>query len=162
MDLHPILLRSTKREDKFGLLSLTKYSLRLVMGFLERPEIPLKVSQEVLKKVIEFCEYHAENEFPEIEKPLKSSNMQEVVDEWDAKFVEVDMEFLFELILAAKDMEIKSLMDLTCAKVHGMHLLLSFFSSGDYYLSFSHSPGLKSDLPTSSLSGGFYDQRENS
>jgi S-phase kinase-associated protein 1 len=83
-------------------------------------EIPLpNVRQEVLKKVIEFCEHHAENEFPDIEKPLKSSNMQEVVGEWDAKYVEVDMEFLFELILAANYMDIKSLLDLTCAKVHG-------------------------------------------
>ena len=83
-------------------------------------EIPLpNVRQEVLKKVIEFCEYHSENEFPDIEKPLKSSNMQEVVGEWDAKYVDVDMEFLFELILAANYMDIKSLLDLTCAKVHG-------------------------------------------
>mgnify|MGYP002043983303 CR=1 FL=1 len=43
--------------------------------------------------------------------------MQEVVGEWDAKYVEVDMEFLFELILAANYMDIKSLLDLTCAKV---------------------------------------------
>ena len=81
-------------------------------------EIPLpNVREEVLKKVIEFCEYHATNDFPDIEKPLKSSNMQEVVGEWDAKYVEVDMEFLFELILAANYMDIKSLLDLTCAKV---------------------------------------------
>jgi len=84
-------------------------------------EIPLpNVREEVLKKVIEFCEYHAEHDFPDIEKPLKSSNMQEVVGEWDAKYVEVDMEFLFELILAANYMDIKSLLDLTCAKVASM------------------------------------------
>jgi len=84
-------------------------------------EIPLpNVREEVLKKVIEFCEYHATNDFPDIEKPLKSSNMQEVVGEWDAKYVEVDMEFLFELILAANYMDIKSLLDLTCAKVASM------------------------------------------
>jgi len=84
-------------------------------------EIPLpNVRQEVLKKVIEFCEHHATEAFPDIEKPLKSSNMQEVVGEWDAKYVEVDMEFLFELILAANYMDIKTLLDLTCAKVASM------------------------------------------
>ena len=46
--------------------------------------------------------------------------MQEVVGEWDAKYVEVEMEFLFELILAANYMDIKSLLVLTCAKVASM------------------------------------------
>jgi hypothetical protein len=36
MDLRPItLLHSTRRKDKLGLMSLTKYNLSLVMGFLE-------------------------------------------------------------------------------------------------------------------------------
>ena len=40
--------------------------------------------------------------------------------EWDANFVEVDQETLFELILAANYMDIKPLLDLTCAKVASM------------------------------------------
>jgi hypothetical protein len=35
MNLHPILLHSTRGKDKLGLLSLTKYNLSLVMGFLD-------------------------------------------------------------------------------------------------------------------------------
>ena len=35
MNLHPILLPSTRTKDKLGLLSLTKYNLSLVMGFLD-------------------------------------------------------------------------------------------------------------------------------
>ena len=35
MNLHPILLHSTRTKDKLGLLSLTKYNLSLVMGFLD-------------------------------------------------------------------------------------------------------------------------------
>ena len=53
----------------------------------------------------------------EIEKPLKSAKMEEVVSEWDAAYVDVEQEMLFELILAANFMDIKSLLDLTCAKV---------------------------------------------
>ena len=56
----------------------------------------------------------------EIEKPLKSANMAEVVSEWDAAFVAIEQEMLFELILAANYMDIKSLLDLTCAKVASM------------------------------------------
>lgn len=56
----------------------------------------------------------------EIEKPLKSANMHDVVQEWYAKFVEVPQETLFELILAANYMDIKPLLDLTCATVASM------------------------------------------
>lgn len=43
--------------------------------------------------------------------------MAEVVQEWYATFVAVDQEILFELILAANYMDIKPLLDLTCATV---------------------------------------------
>ena len=52
-----------------------------------------------------------------IEKPLRSSKMEQVVPEWDAKFVDAPQETLFELILGANYMDIKPLLDLTCAKV---------------------------------------------
>lgn len=50
-------------------------------------------------------------------QPLKSANMGEVVQEWYSNFVAVDQEILFELILAANYMDIKPLLDLTCATV---------------------------------------------
>ena len=46
--------------------------------------------------------------------------MTDVVGEWDAEFVSIDQEMLFALILAANYMDIKSLLDLTCAKVASM------------------------------------------
>ena len=74
----------------------------------------------VLRRVISFCEHHVREPMHDIEKPLKSSNMAEVVSEWDANFVKVEQDVLFELILAANYMDIKSLLDLTCAKVASM------------------------------------------
>ena len=66
----------------------------------DEKDIPLpNVKGPTLKKVVEFMEYHKENATKEIEKPLKSANMHEVVPEWDANFVETDQETLFELIL---------------------------------------------------------------
>ena len=46
--------------------------------------------------------------------------MDEVVQEWYVTFAAVDQETLFELILAANYMDIKPLLDLTCATVASM------------------------------------------
>eukprot|EP00457_Paulinella_chromatophora_P012676 gb/GEZN01012904.1/.p1 GENE.gb/GEZN01012904.1/~~gb/GEZN01012904.1/.p1 ORF type:complete len:179 (-),score=52.53 gb/GEZN01012904.1/:474-1010(-) len=91
-------------------------------GDTEEKVIPLpNVKGNVLKLVVEYMKYHAENPPKDIEKPLKSANMAEVVgDPWDADFVDVVQELLFELILAANYMDIKPLLDLTCAKVASM------------------------------------------
>ncbi|CAM9633577.1 unnamed protein product, partial [Phaeothamnion confervicola] len=87
----------------------------------EKTEIPLpNVKNNVLSKVIEFCHHHREDPMMDIEKPLKSANMHEVVQEWYANFVQVEQELLFELILAANYMDIKALLDLTCATVASM------------------------------------------
>ena len=84
-------------------------------------EIPLpNVKATVLSKVIEFCTHHREVPMTEIEKPLKSAIMSEVVQKWYADFVNVEQVLLFELILAANYMDIKPLLDLTCATVASM------------------------------------------
>jgi len=84
-------------------------------------EIPLpNVKATVLSKVIEFCTHHKDDPMNEIEKPLKSAIMSEVVQKWYADFVNVEQVLLFELILAANYMDIKPLLDLTCATVASM------------------------------------------
>ena len=84
-------------------------------------EIPLpNVKAAVLRKVIEFCEHHLKEPMTEIEKPLKSQNMADVVQKWYADFVDLEQVLLFELILAANYMDIKPLLDLTCATVASM------------------------------------------
>merc|ERR1719343_44388 len=84
-------------------------------------EIPLpNVKSQVLRKVIEFCEHHLKEPMTEIEKPLKSQHMADVVQKWYADFIEMEQVVLFELILAANYMDIKPLLDLTCATVASM------------------------------------------
>lgn len=84
-------------------------------------EIPLpNVKATVLAKVIEFCNHHCQEPMTEIEKPLKSAIMGEVVQKWYGEFVNVEQNLLFELILAANYMDIKPLLDLTCAAVASM------------------------------------------
>mmetsp|Transcript_116389 Transcript_116389/g.228358 ORF Transcript_116389/g.228358 Transcript_116389/m.228358 type:complete len:173 (-) Transcript_116389:237-755(-) len=90
-------------------------------GDEEAQEIPLpNVKSPILAKVIEFAQHYRIEPMNEIEKPLKSANMAEVVQDWYSNFIAVDQEVLFELILAANYMDIKPLLDLTCATVASM------------------------------------------
>jgi len=87
----------------------------------EVQEIPLpNIKSSILVKVIEFLTHYKEELMTDIEKPLKSSNMNEVVQEWYSDFVNVEQETLFELILAANFMDVKPLLELTCATVASM------------------------------------------
>ena len=87
----------------------------------EVQEMPLSnVKTSILSKVIEFLTHYKGEPMTEIEKPLKSSNMNEVVQEWYVEFVNVEQETLFELILAANFMDIQPILDLTCATVASM------------------------------------------
>ena len=51
-----------------------------------------------------------------IEKPLKGE-FNECVNEWELSFIDLENEDLFDLMMAANFMEIKALLNLTCAKV---------------------------------------------
>eukprot|EP00450_Noctiluca_scintillans_P005353 CAMPEP_0194490252 /NCGR_PEP_ID=MMETSP0253-20130528/9534_1 /TAXON_ID=2966 /ORGANISM="Noctiluca scintillans" /LENGTH=214 /DNA_ID=CAMNT_0039330861 /DNA_START=33 /DNA_END=674 /DNA_ORIENTATION=+ len=85
-------------------------------------EIPLpNVKTAILSKVIDYCKYHKDNQPEEIQKPLRSTNLCDCgVSEWDSEYVNIEQEVLFELILAANYLDIKSLLDLSCAKVASM------------------------------------------
>lgn len=115
----------SQEQQKFSVSRKVAMQSELVKTMAEGDEdaqdIPLpNVKATVLAKVINYMTYHAENPPKEIEKPLKSATMSEVVSQWDADFVDVNQELLFELILAANYMDIKPLLDLTCAKVASM------------------------------------------
>ncbi|KAL2468505.1 SKP1-like protein 1A [Forsythia ovata] len=86
--------------------------------------IPLpNVTSKILAKVIEYCKRH-------VEAAAKASadgtpaTADRVADDdlkaFDADFVKVDQSTLFDLILAANYLNIKSLLDLTCQTVADM------------------------------------------
>ncbi|XP_020209978.1 SKP1-like protein 1A [Cajanus cajan] len=77
--------------------------------------IPLpNVTSKILAKVIEYCKKHVEATNND-EKPTDDE-----LKAWDADFVKVDQATLFDLILAANYLNIKSLLDLTCQTVADM------------------------------------------
>ena len=87
----------------------------------EVSEIPLpNVRSDILIKVIEFCTHYKAEPMNEIEKPLKTGNMSEIVQKWYSDFISMDQATLFEIILAANYMNIQPLLDLTCAAVAGL------------------------------------------
>nr|XP_045085225.1 SKP1-like protein 1 isoform X3 [Aegilops tauschii subsp. strangulata] len=75
--------------------------------------IPLpNVDSKILSKVIEYCKKHVQAS----PKPANSGDLKS----FDAEFIKVDQNTLFDLILAANYLNIKGLLDLTCQTVADM------------------------------------------
>ena len=94
----------------------------LINGLIEDggtdEDIPIaQVNKPIMEKVIAFLVHAKDNPPPEIEKPLSSSDLSQVVDQWHADYVNVDQEILFETVMAANYLDIKPLLELSCAKV---------------------------------------------
>ena len=86
----------------------------------EMPRIPVpNVEGKTLEKVIEYCNYHYDKPIEEIEKPLKG-DVNDYICEWDKKFLEMEQHVLIDVIMASNYLNIKSLLDLTCAKIASM------------------------------------------
>ncbi|CAA2960032.1 SKP1 1A [Olea europaea subsp. europaea] len=81
------------------------------------------VTSKILAKVIEYCKRHVE---AVAAKPAEGvlvaadKMTDEELKAFDADFVKVDQGTLFDLILAANYLNIKSLLDLTCQTVADM------------------------------------------
>jgi len=107
-------------EKKFAFISnLVKTSMDSDASATDLPMPGVK--GDILKYVSEYMSYHRGSEPPIIEKPLRSKVMKDVCkDAWDADFIDKiaeNRQQLYDLILAANYMDIKSLLHLGCAKV---------------------------------------------
>lgn len=85
-------------------------------------EVPVPgTTGAILELVVEYMKEHKGVEPPIIEKPLRSKVMKDVCPhKWDAEFIDrvgQVRQQLYDLILAANYMDIKSLLHLACAKV---------------------------------------------
>lgn len=52
-----------------------------------------------MKKVLEWCEHHRADPVPTQDDDSDSRKKSTDIDEWDQKFMQVDQEMLFEIIL---------------------------------------------------------------
>lgn len=84
-------------------------------------EVPIpNVNDTVLKKVIEWCEHHKNDPAAPQDDDSDSRKKTTDIDEWDQKFMQVDQEMLFEIILASNYLDIKPLLDVGCKTVANM------------------------------------------
>ncbi|KAF8463610.1 E3 ubiquitin ligase complex SCF subunit sconC [Kalaharituber pfeilii] len=83
--------------------------------------IPIpNVNGAVLTKVLEWCEHHKNDPAPAADDETDSRKKSTDIEEWDQKFMQVDQEMLFEIILAANYLDIKPLLDVGCKTVANM------------------------------------------
>ncbi|KAG8532089.1 uncharacterized protein KY384_003726 [Bacidia gigantensis] len=78
------------------------------------------VNEAVLNKVIDWCKHHKDDPPAANEDENDSRKKSTDIDEWDQKFMQVDQEMLFEIILAANYLDIKALLDVGCKTVANM------------------------------------------
>eukprot|EP00842_Homolaphlyctis_polyrhiza_P002449 jgi/Hompol1/3204/HPOL_006402-RA len=101
------------------------------LGELPETAIPLpNVPGRILDKVIEYCRHHKDDPLPppsdDKDEFDSSRRRADDIEEWDAEFIRVDGDDLFEIILAANYMDIKvqqsslPLLDLGCKTVANM------------------------------------------
>jgi len=96
---------------------------------MDDKKVPLpNVSSEVLRKVIEFGKHYQEEQMTPIQTPLKSSNIDDLVQKWYAEFVDLPQKQLFELVAAANYLNIKPLLDLTVLAVSILIKVCNFLS----------------------------------
>lgn len=74
----------------------------------------------MLKKILEYCEYHKDDVVPATEDESDRIKRTTDISEWDQKFLSVDQEMLFEIILTANYLDIRPLLDIGCKTVANM------------------------------------------
>ncbi|KAF7874775.1 hypothetical protein EAF04_001949 [Stromatinia cepivora] len=89
-------------------------------GVLSTPVPIPNVNEAVLRKVIEWAEHHKHDPAPNPDDDSDSRKKTTDIEEWDQKFMQVDQEMLFEIILAANYLDIKALLDVGCKTVANM------------------------------------------
>ncbi|KAI5477114.1 S-phase kinase-associated protein 1 [Pseudohyphozyma bogoriensis] len=97
--------------------------IKNLLDDLDESEAPIplpNVSANVLKKVLEWCEQHKKDPEPIADDGDDTRKKTTEISDWDQKFIQVDQEMLFEIILAANYLDIKPLLDVGCKTVANM------------------------------------------
>jgi len=99
---------------------MSKFVRTILEGDADATSIEIRqVPPETLKHVIDYLKHHKGDEPDPLPCPVRSIHMAQIVsDKWDATWIDAfDKKTIFEIILAANYMDIKSLLHLGCAKI---------------------------------------------
>jgi len=99
---------------------LSKFVTTILEGDSEATSIEIRqVPAETLKHVVDYLQHHKGNSPEPLPCPVRSIHMAQIVsDKRDATWIDAfDKKVIFEIILAANYMDIKSLLHLGCAKI---------------------------------------------
>lgn len=103
-------------EEAVVKMSVTLKNLIEDLGDDNDSAIPVpNVTSNILEKVIDFCKEHKDDPVLTEEQALEKRH--EEITGFDAEFVKVDQNTLFDMILAANFLDIKPMLDLTCKTV---------------------------------------------
>ena len=98
--------RSTDNAEHCLIEDFEKGSYRLI-SFVQRSTVNIFVMTQVL----EYCEHHRGEPLPPIEAGSRNGiyKRRGEISEWDQKYIAVDPETLFEITIAANNLDIKPL-----------------------------------------------------
>ena len=99
---------------------LSTIVVNMLAGDSTANDIELRqVNSATMTLVAKYLVYHKGEEVGELPCPVRSVKMSQIVeDQWDAEFIDsLTKKQIFEVILAANYMAIKSLLHLGCAKI---------------------------------------------
>ncbi|XP_047331815.1 SKP1-like protein 1A [Impatiens glandulifera] len=78
------------------------------------------ITYKIMVKVKEYCNKHANDPLNSCFESTKEILVDQELKKFDSEFVQVDVETLFHLIMAARFLNIKNLLDLLCTAVANM------------------------------------------
>ncbi|KII87155.1 hypothetical protein PLICRDRAFT_176940 [Plicaturopsis crispa FD-325 SS-3] len=94
---------------------------KIIDGSYDGKPIPVaNVSSAILIKVIEYCEYHKNEPIASEDSDLNPYEMRNrtlQISPWDREFIDVDLDTLFDIIIAANYLEIRELIDVGSKRI---------------------------------------------
>jgi len=99
---------------------LSNFIMTILKGDPSATEIEVRqVGSDTLANIVDYLNEHKGEEPQPLPCPVRSTDMAQIVSvKWDAEFIDkFDKKAIFEIILGANYMDIKSLLHLGCAKI---------------------------------------------
>ena len=121
-DFEDVITLISKDQKRFSipsrLTTVSDYLKNIIDADSSVQEIELDhIDSSTLEKILEWIQYHEHKPVKVIPKPLSGSDLRKIVGNWDAEFVDCNLDTVYALLLASNFLGIISLLELCCAKI---------------------------------------------